>query len=147
MSGASMTVSRTAVAFVCLLVFVGCSDSYGGRQEITGTVKLKGQPIKDGTVSFEPLEGQGTRASAPIAAGAFKIARASGLVPGKYLIRISAGDGRTPVNPVNPEQPPGPGGGANIISKELVPASWNVNSKEERSVSSDAPNNFEFNVP
>ncbi|AWM42019.1 hypothetical protein GobsT_68380 [Gemmata obscuriglobus] len=143
-----MIIARSLFALALLSLLAGCSDSHGGRQEITGTAKLKGQPIKDGTVSFEPLEGQATRASAPVTAGAFKIPKASGLVPGKYLIRVSAGDGKTAINPVNADQPPGPGGGTNVISKELVPASWNVNSKEERSVvKQDDPNNFDFNIP
>jgi hypothetical protein len=60
---------------------------------------------------------------------------------------VSAGDGKTAVNPVSPDQPPGPGGGTNIISKELVPADWNVNSKQERTVNKDGPNRFEFEIP
>jgi hypothetical protein len=136
--------------FVLTLSFpfvVGCADKYGGRMEVTGTVKLKNVPVKDGTVSFEPLDGQPTRATAMIAAGDFNIPRASGLVPGRYLVRVSAGDGKTAVNPVNPDQPPGPGGGSNIISKELFPADWNVNSKQEREVTRDGPNRFEFAIP
>ena len=143
-----MTVIRLAIVFlVSVLAIVGCSDSYGGRQEVTGSAKLKGQPIKDGTVSFEPLDGQPSRASAQISAGAFSIPRASGLIPGRYLVRVSAGDGKTAVNPISPDQPPGPGGGTNIISKELVPAAWNVNSKQERTVVSDAPNKFDLEIP
>lgn len=124
----------------------GCSGG-DGRTEVTGTVTLKGTPLKDGTVSFEPLDGQPTRATAVITAGAFSVPRESGLTPGKYLVRVSAGDGKTAVNPVSPDQPPGPGGGTNIISKELVPPDWNVNSKQERTVSKEGPNRFEFVIP
>jgi len=124
----------------------GCSDS-DGRTEVTGTVTLKGNPIKDGTISFEPLENQPTRATATVAAGAFSVPKSSGLMPGRYLVRVSAGDGKTAVNPVSPDQPPGPGGGTNIISKELVPSDWNVNSKQERTVSKDGPNRFDLVIP
>src|SRR5438874_11188168 len=79
----------------------GCTNQYAGRVEVNGTAKLKGQPIKSGTVSFEPAGGQDTRATATIDDGAYKIPRASGLKPGKYLIRVSAGDGKTAVNPVD----------------------------------------------
>jgi hypothetical protein len=114
--------------------------------EVSGTVTLKGQPIKDGAiVMFEPLENQGTAGNATVAGGAFTIPRATGLKPGKYLIRVTAGDGKTPVNLVNPDEPPGPGG-SNIISKELVPATWNVNSREERTVTKDGPNKFNFDI-
>lgn len=129
------------------VVSAGCSDPHGGRVEVAGTVKLKGQPVKDGTVAFEPLDGQPTRATALIAGGEFSIPQPHGLVPGRYLVRVSVGDGKTAVNPVNADQPPGPGGGTNVISKELVPADWNVNSKQERAIGKDGPNRFEFEIP
>ena len=128
--------------------FVGCSDRYDGRQEVTGTVKLKGQPIKDGAmIEYSPLDKQGTGATAMIAGGSFAIPKEKGLKPGKYLIRVSAGDGKTAVNPVDPDTPPGPGGGTNIISKDLVPANWNVASKQERTVTEEGPNKFDFEIP
>ncbi len=128
-------------------LFVGCSDPNGGRMEVSGAVKLKGKPLADGTVSFEPLDGQPTRATAMLTAGEFTIPKPTGLVPGRYLIRVSAGDGKTAVNPVNPDNPPGPTGGTNIISKELVPADWNVDSKQEREIVKVGLNRFEFEIP
>jgi len=125
---------------------VGCS-AHDGRMEVAGTVKLKGQPIKDGAiVLFEPLENQDTAGNATVTGGAFSIPRQVGLKPGKYLIRITAGDGKTAVNPVDPDSPPGPGG-TNIISRDVVPSDWNVNSKQEVTVTKDGPNKFDFNVP
>jgi hypothetical protein len=131
---------------VALALVAGCSAS-DDRVEVTGTVKLKGTPLKNGTVSFAPLEGQKFGATATIADGDFSIAKEVGLTPGKYLVRVSAGDGKTAVNPVNPDSPPGPGGGTNIISKELVPSDWNVNSKQERTVTKENPNRFDFVIP
>jgi len=121
----------------------GCADPYGGRVEVQGTVQLKGQPLAEGFVSFSPLDGQETQAQVLINKGEYRIDRKSGLKPGKYLIRVSAGDGKTPYKS---DGPPGPGGG-NIISKELVPADWNVNSKHERTVTRDSPNRFDFSIP
>lgn len=136
------------VMFLAGLAVVGCGDKYGGRVEVTGTVKLKGQPIKDGAiVIFEPLDGQDTAANATATGGGYAIARQNGLKPGKYLVRVTAGDGKTAVNPVDPEAGPGPGGGGtNIISKELVPASWNVNSKQQVTVTTENPNKFDFDI-
>lgn len=128
-------------------MLAGCSDQYGGRQEIKGTVKLRGVPIKDGIISFEPLDGQDTRATAMLKAGEFSIPREHGLQPGKYLLRVSAGDQKVAVNPVDADHPPGPGGGTNVISKELIPADWNVRSKQERTVSKDEPNRFDIDIP
>jgi hypothetical protein len=137
---------HTAIAAFGMFAAVGCSGDTGGREAIAGTVKLKGQPIPDGTiVIFEPLEKQDTAANATVARGAFSIPRANGLKPGKYLIRITAGDGKTAVNPMDPNSPPGPGG-TNIISKDLVPADWNVKSRHEVNVTKGGPNKFDFDI-
>ncbi len=141
---------RAIVAFaVGLSVVVGCGDTSGGRIGVSGTVKLKGQPLKEATVSFEPLDGQDTRATALAKDGVYAIERMQGLKPGKYLIRVSAGDGKTVYNSEKPapDGPPGPGGSANIISKELVPADWNTKSKQERTVTDTNPNVFDFDIP
>jgi len=142
----SCRLNAFGLAFLGFLL-TGCSDSDGGRVDVSGTVKLKGVPVKDGTISFEPLEGQDTRATAMIVAGEYSIPKASGLRPGNYLIRVSAGDQKTAVNPVDADHPPGPGGGTNVISKELVPADWNVKSKQERTVSKDGSNRIELSIP
>ena len=144
-----MSIARCAIALaagVAGLALAGCGKS-DGRVEVAGTVKLKGQPLKTGIVSFDPLGGQDTAAQAPINAGAYKIARESGLKPGKYLIRVSAGDAKTPINPVNPDEPPGPTGGKNFMAKETVPDDWNRNSKQEREVTSSGPNKIDFDIP
>lgn len=135
------------IGLAVALAFVGGCSGGDDRVEITGTVMLKGTPLKSGTVSFSPLDGQKFGATATIADGNFGIPKETGLSPGKYLVRVSAGDGKTAVNPVDPSAPPGPGGGTNIISKELVPSDWNVNSKQERTVTSGAPNKFEIVIP
>jgi hypothetical protein len=92
------------------------------------------------------MENQQTAANVTAAGGAFLIPKSAGLTPGKYLVRITAGDGKTAVNPMDPNSPPGPGGN-NIISKDLVPADWNVRSKQEVTVTKDGPNKFNFEIP
>ena len=125
----------------------GCSDSYDGRMEVSGKVKLKGQPIKDGAiVLFEPLENQDTGGNVTTAGGEYTLPRPVGLKPGRYLVRVTAGDGKTATNPLNPDEPPGPTG-TNIISKDLVPADWNTNSTREITVTKDGPNKFDFDIP
>ena len=128
------------------LALAGCSDKSSGRVEVSGVAKLKGQPIKSGVVMFEPLSGQDTGVTAPITDGNYKIFRETGLKPGKYLIRVTAGDGKTPAN-LNPDEPPGPGGkGTNIMVKDLVPPEWNVRSKQEREVTSENPNKLDLDI-
>jgi hypothetical protein len=48
---------------------------------------------------------------------------------------------------VDPNSPPGPSGGTNIISKDLVPSDWNINSKKEVVVTKEGPNKFDFEIP
>ena len=140
---------RATIGLVLAAVCVaGCGAPDDGRLAVTGTVKFKGQPIKDGaTVQFSPLDKDGSEGLVMTAAGAFGIPKENGLKPGKYKVTVSLGDGKTAVNPVDPEAPPGPGGGTNIISKELVPADWNRNSKQQVTVTKDGPNKFDFDIP
>ena len=139
-----MTCALAAAGF-CL---AGCSDPYSGRKEVSGTVTMKGQPIKDGAlIEFAPLEDQSTGANAAIQGGAYKLPRENGLLPGKYLVRVTLGDGKTPVEPADPDTAPGPQGGSNIVSKDLVPPDWNVQSKQQVTVTKDGPNKFDFAIP
>lgn len=132
--------------FVCTTA--GCGDSDDGRLEITGTIKMKGQPIKDeAMVQFSPSDGQSTEGLVGTRGGAFTLPKKNGLKPGKYKVSVSLGDGKTAVNPVDPDAPPGPGGGTNIISKELVPADWNTKSKQFVTVTKEGPNKFDFEIP
>jgi len=124
-------------------VAAGCSDQYGGRTEVTGTVKLAGQPLKNGSISFIPLEQQGTQSGAGITDGEYKVPRQYGLKPGKYLVQITAGDGKTPTN----EEAGAPGGSTNIVSVDLVPEDWNTKSKKEVTVEPNKTNKLDFEIP
>lgn len=138
-------------AALCLVAMVGCSDPYAGRMEVSGSASLKGKPLPDGAiVTFIPQEDQGTEGQALFNGGKFTIPRPNGLKPGKYLVRLTAGDGKTAVNAANPDEPPGPGGNkgsTNIISKELIPDDWGSKSKQYVTVASDKPNVFTFDIP
>ena len=104
---------------------------------------LAGQPIKAGTITFFPMENQGTQSGAAIENGSYTVPKQSGLKPGKYRIEITAGDGKTP----NIEEAGGPGGSTNIVSVDLVPEDWNTKSKREVVVQSKGPNTFNFEIP
>ena len=136
------------VLTVGFVVLTGCSNSSDGRMEVYGTVLLKNQPLKSGIVIFEPLDGQDTGGNATLSGGEYAILRGNGLKPGKYLVRVTAGDGQTAVNPLDPETGPGPTGnrGTNIISKDLVPPDWNVKSKQQVTVTKEGPNKFDFDI-
>jgi hypothetical protein len=124
-------------------ILVGCSDPYAGRREVTGTVTLEGEPLKTGIILFTPLDGQDTQGSTPLANGEYRITRVQGLKPGKYLVRITAGDGKTPTNSEIGQ----PGGNANIVSWDLIPDDFGYNSKQQVEVKADAENRFDFPIP
>jgi len=124
----------------------GCSSDSGGRREVTGAVKLVGEPIQDGTIEFKPLEkeNQDTKGGAQIVKGEYKIPKKQGLKPGKYLVSISSGDPGTPVN-AGEDFTPGPS--RNFTAVDRVPEDWNVRSKHEVEVKADGPNKFDFDIP
>jgi hypothetical protein len=130
----------TAVAVVAL---AGCSDSSGGRMGVSGTVKLEGKPLEQGQILFLPLDDQDTQGGAAVINGEYTIDRRHGLKPGKYLVRLTAGDGKTPTD----EEAGGPGGSTNIVSVDLIPEDWNVRSTQKIEVKSNGTNRFDFAVP
>ena len=134
------------VALVAAFALPGCGDPYGGRVAVKGKVTVKGEPLKEASISFEPLDGQGTRGGAGVAAGAYAIPRDAGLKPGKYLVRLTAGDGKTPAGDPAAEAG-GPGGNTNIVSIDLIPPDYGVSAKQTVTVTADGPNAFDFDLP
>jgi len=129
-----------------MALWIGCTPGYGGRKEIKGTVKLKGQPVDDGIINFFPASGdQATKSGAQIIKGDYKIPAEFGLLPGKYRVSITAGDGRTKAD-ASPDQPPGPTG-ANIVSKDRIPKEYNIESKVDVDVTANGPNVFSYDIP
>src|SRR5437879_2607640 len=87
---------RGLVPLGIMLLIFGCADSYGGRQAVSGRVILEGQPLKSGSIHFEPLDGQDTTGGSGIENGEYHVPRQNGLKPGKYLVQLTAPDGKTP---------------------------------------------------
>ena len=127
-----------------LSAVVGCSDQYGGRQAVSGKVTVKGVPLKEASIQFEPMDGQDTRGGCGVVDGAYAIPRDAGLKPGKYLVRLTAGDGKTPQSD---EEIAGPGGSTNIVSVDLIPPEYGSASKQEVTVTAEGPNTFDIDLP
>ena len=134
---------RVAAYLFIIGLIAGCGPDYGGRQEVKGTVKLKGVMLDQGVIDFTPLEAQPTKGGALISNGSYSIPRKSGLMKGKYRVIITAGDGRTTENS---DEPPGPTGG-NIISKERIPPEFNKNTTQEVVVVENKANVFDYDIP
>jgi hypothetical protein len=132
----------------CLLVLLpglclagGCRKA-PGRHEVTGKVLLRGEPLAEGVIDFEPLEGQPSKSGASILNGSYRIPRDRGLAPGRYRVSIVAGDGTVAAGVGEPSAAPratAPGG-------ERVPPEYNVRSKLVREVKA-GKNALDFDIP
>ena len=132
------------------MFLAGCGDGLGNRQEVRGTVKLKGVLLDEGVIIFTPIgntEGESPGANAAtksgglIKNGQYLVPRSAGLMPGKYRVVLSSGDGKTQAN----DGPPGPSG--NIISVDRIPPEYNEESKQEIVVTEKGPNEFNYDIP
>jgi hypothetical protein len=142
-----MSRSRVATLALILAVFAaGCTDQYAGRLPVSGTVTLEGQPLKEGSIQLLPLENQDTQTGSAIVDGKFTIEKRDGLKPGKYMVRITSGDGVTPANS-NEEEAAGPGGSTNIVSVDRIPADWSDQSKQQIEIKAAGDNVFKFEIP
>ncbi len=92
-------VLATAVA-ACLAA--GCG---GGLVSVTGTVTLDGKPVDEGSVSFQPADGNGPSGGAPVKDGRFEVT--PGLKPGEYKVSVRAGLKTGRKIPAGPPHPAG----------------------------------------
>jgi uncharacterized protein (TIGR03067 family) len=99
------------------------------RQEVTGKVLFKNQPLDEGVIHFEPLDGQGSKSGANVLNGEYRIPQDKGLLPGRYRVRIYGGDGLS-------------GGG-----KERIPPAYNRKSKIVKEVKQGGLNQFDITIP
>ncbi len=130
------------VGVIALAALGGCSDPLA-RQEITGEVTLKGQPVEDGVIQFAPLDGQPTGDGAQIVKGKYRIPKAKGLSPGKYRVAIYAGNGTTGEGDASPDSP----NAGRAVARERVPPEFNEKSTLIKEVTKDGPNKFDFAIP
>lgn len=132
---------RIPLLLLFLLILGGCAPDVGGRLAVSGTIKLKGQPIDEGTINFSARPGaEGGFAGAPIRDGRYEIPAAQGLTPGVYQVRISAPEPGVPVTETAPGQSGPP-------VKDRVPPQYNANTTLEFEVKAGAKNQFDFDVP
>jgi hypothetical protein len=127
-----------AVAAGCLLSVAGCENT-GGKSAVSGSVSLKGEPLNKGTITFLLPEAKTPTAEALIENGKYALPAVSGLLPGKYRVRISAIE----EFPITPEeyaagkQPP--------PNRERIPAKYNTDSQEMVEVVK-GKNQFDFQI-
>jgi len=71
------------LALACLVV-AGCGK--GGTLSVKGNVSVAGQPLEEGTISFEPADGIGPSLGGRIEAGHYEVTGRA--APGKKIVRI-----------------------------------------------------------
>jgi len=71
-----------------LLAYTGCDNQ---RFPIAGEITFDGQPISEGAISLEPVDGQGPTTGVKIINGKYQLTSAASPLPGKKIVRISAG--------------------------------------------------------
>lgn len=86
------TGSQAFWSTVCVLLagtILGCGS--GASCSLSGQVSFEGQPIPDGNIRLNPIEGTpGPGGSAKIVNGAYEIAEGEGMLAGKHQVLISA---------------------------------------------------------
>ena len=76
-----------SATFLCTAL--GCSGDH--RSEVSGTVKVNGQPIVEGAINFIPIDGnKGAGAGATITDGRYHIPRSAGVAAGKNRVELRA---------------------------------------------------------
>ena len=126
------------VCMLSMLIACGCGKTDPlHRQAVSGKITLNGDPLKAGSIEFSPVE-NGSPSGASIQDGSYVIPKEKGLPPGDYLVRISASDG----NEQTVEVP----GESNKISKELIPAKYNVKTTLRFHVDEKGQNVFDLDV-
>lgn len=79
-------ISPALLLWLCIL---GCSGD--NRSEVSGTVRLNGQDIAEGSINFIPVDGNtGPGTGAVIQNGKYHISREKGVTAGKNRVEIRA---------------------------------------------------------
>ena len=109
---------RQSLYFAVLAGFVALTGCGDGMTRIEGTVKLDGQPLADGTITFVPADGQTASAGGPIKNGVYSVEAP----PGSKKVEIQASKvvGERPAYAGDPNSPKIP------ITESIIPARYNT---------------------
>lgn len=130
--------SRCMLLVVPLLIAVGitgCGEAPPKRIAITGTVKLNGQPVEHGSISFIPVaDAPNLPAGGEIKAGEYTLTADAGPSSGKYRVEIRWSK---PTGKKVAMGSPAPPGTMVDEVKEAIPAKYNTQSTLEREITGD----------
>jgi hypothetical protein len=117
---------------------VGCN---GGKMALKGEVTFNGQPVPEGSISFEPADGHGAVTGGMISAGRYDFQAEAGTQPGQKIVRITA------VRKTGRKIPIGEG--SNALTDEIVPyipSAYNSQSSLRVQVTAGEVNSHDFHL-
>lgn len=119
-------VRRMGVA--ALMVSVGCGPSGPDRVVVSGEVTYRGEPVAEGVVRFQPIEGTRSPVSiSPINDGRYEADALGGVMVGTYQVQIRA------YQPTDK-----PRGGLGPLPPQLLPPKYNTESELKLTVPPDS---------
>ncbi|PHR92740.1 MAG: hypothetical protein COA78_33295 [Blastopirellula sp.] len=126
------TMFKFSLLLVGLLLLQGCSSSdEATTYPVTGTVTFNGEPVSEGSIVFDPADGQGPSAMGGITNGQIT----AQVPPGEKIVRISA------VKTLDKKDEYG-----EAITESLISDKFNTNSKLTASVSDSGENALTFEL-
>ena len=125
---------------VALMPCLGCNS---GRCTVEGKITFDGVPVEQGTIAFEPADGQGPTTGGRITAGSYQFTGNAAPLPGKKLVRIYAGRKTGRKIPAGTPAPPG-----TMVEeiKQYIPDIYNTRSTLTCEVLRQNPNRIDFNL-
>jgi hypothetical protein len=144
-----------ARVFVLVAGFLVAGCSEGGKYvNVSGVVRLNGEPYPNAVVTFQPVGSSGNdspgRGSSGFtdASGRFVLKTDdghNGAVVGKHLVRIMTKYEGQPIDPQlgSPDQPPK--GGKNFF-RDPIPLEWNASSQKTFDVPAGGTDKADFNI-
>jgi hypothetical protein len=125
---------------IAALLTAGCARG-PERASVTGEVRVGGELLESGSITFVPLGGNGPTAGAPIVKGRYEVGRERGVIVGKNRVEVR-GDrktGRRRPHPFNRDEQMD-----EVV--EAVPREYNERSTLDRDVQR-GDNEFNFDLP
>lgn len=128
--------NRYLLSLMVVLVFTGCGDD--GLTEVSGAVSYAGQPISQGRIRFEPIDGRGPTAEALIRDGHYSVP----ISPGEKRVAIwgtrEIGERRNLL--AGPEARP------IIVRENYIPAEYNDETVLQKTIRPD-DDSLDLNLP
>lgn len=124
-----------------LLFFCGCGT---GLVTVEGKVTWQDQPVEEGTIVFDPADGQGPSAGGKIQNGQYQLAGNSAVPPGEKIVRISAT--RKTGRKIE-SGPPSPPGTWTEEVESYIPPEYNSKSKLRCTIPSARTHRQDFALP